>query len=73
MDAGVPLEDCLEKYPEFSLDLKQLLDTAQVINELRVENIPSNAMEQSRIKLLSLARDYVLNKMNLGMVYRAGS
>src|SRR4030042_3994182 len=55
MDACFPVEDCLEKYPKFSLDLKQLLDTAQVINELRVENIPSNAMEHSRIKLLSLA------------------
>jgi hypothetical protein len=53
MDTGVPLEDCLANYPKFAPELKKLLETAQEINMLRVENIPTNAVDQSRMKLLS--------------------
>jgi len=55
MEAGIPLEDCLKKYPEIAPELRELLKTAAVMKDLRVENIPVEQMYQNRKKLLAHA------------------
>ena len=55
MEAGIPLEDCLNKYPDIEPELRKLLKTTEVMKDLRVENIPVERMYQNRIKLLAHA------------------
>lgn len=59
MEADVPLEDCLKRHPDISPDLRDLVKTAEIIKQLRVENIPTESMNKSLSKVLSQA-----NKLN---------
>lgn len=55
MITGVPLENCLEKFPDHASELNQLLKTAELMNSLQVEKIPLDAKAQNQMKLLALA------------------
>jgi hypothetical protein len=56
MDSGVPLEDCINDYPDLENELRELLWMAEGVKSLRIENIPAELMNRSRIKLLSRSK-----------------
>ena len=62
MEAGIPLEDCLKEYPGFAPELRKLLKTAEVVKDLRVENIPVEQVYENRKKLLAHAESLRLEK-----------
>ena len=55
MEAGTSFEDCLAIYPKLAPKLRGLLQTADELNDLWVEQIPVKTMTQNRIQLISHA------------------
>jgi len=55
MEEGDPLEDCLIKFPEFAPQIREILNTADNLKSLWIENIPAESMDQNRIKVISQA------------------
>jgi Domain of unknown function (DUF5666) len=58
--AGIPIDRCLERYPDETPELGNLLKTVAVVMELSVENIPADALARSRTKLIDQSK--VLSK-----------
>ena len=56
MEAGVPLEDCIKKYSDLEPELREILETAEEVMNLREERVPIEPMNRNRIKLLSQAK-----------------
>jgi hypothetical protein len=63
MEAGVPLSECIMRYPDLAPELHNLLTTAEFINYLSVEDIEPEQMNRSRMKILSRAKR--LNSINI--------
>jgi len=61
MEANVPLEDCIKKYPDLESELREILKTAKDVMDLREEQVPIEAMNRNRAKLLSQAKFLVSN------------
>ena len=55
MEQGAELESCLSRYPELAPELRPILDTARLAQELKDESVPEAAVQRSRTRLLSEA------------------
>jgi len=64
LEAGIPLEDCFIKYPDLEPEMREILKTAKKVMDLRDEQVPIEAINRSRIKLLSRAKLLVSGKQN---------
>jgi Domain of unknown function (DUF5666) len=51
-ETGIPLEDCVKLYPEMASELRPLLEIAQDASRMTTKQMPVDAMNRSRTKLL---------------------
>ncbi len=58
IDAGVSLEECIIRYPEFADELRNLLQTAEILKRLDLEQIPIDSMRVNESKILLQASIY---------------
>jgi len=70
MEAGVPLEECLKEYPDLVPEMREILKTAKDIMSLREEQVPIEAMNRSRARLLSQAKFLASNDKQSASVLR---
>ena len=56
METGAPLGDCIKEYPDLTPEMQKILETAEEAMSLQEERVPIEAMNRSRIKLLSQAK-----------------
>jgi len=61
LEADVPLEECIKEYPDLEPELREILETAKDVMNLREEQVPLESMNRSRIRLLSRAKFLVSN------------
>lgn len=55
LETGLLLEDCIKKYPDLEPELREILDTAEDVMNLRQDRVTMEAMNRNRIKVLSYA------------------
>ena len=53
METGVPIGEYIKKFPDLSPELRNILETAKDVGNLREEQISDDGMNRSRTKLLS--------------------
>jgi hypothetical protein len=58
IDAGIPLEECIKKFPDLADELRDVLLTAEKVKQLRIEQIPADSMRLSESKLLLQISEY---------------
>lgn len=58
MQAGSSLEECLALYPHLAVELKPLLTTAALAQQMRRVHVPASASHRSRALFLKKARDF---------------
>ena len=55
MRAGADIESCLHRYPDFEDFLRPVLEAAAVLEDVRAEGVPPQALARSRARLLRRA------------------
>jgi hypothetical protein len=58
LDAGIPLDECSKRSPEYADELRDLLLTAEKVKRLSVDKIPADPMRLSEGKVLLQASVY---------------